>query len=144
MSPGPSSLHITCPSDDFDCSLDDFNCAPGSVAHPLDDFDLDEEVNPKVLTKWDLHAGIKPLEFGDGASDKELEVEDDIPNRAKTKVSNPMVKMMAKLDDNDEWLPWNEQKKQTDRIKGEIIHSSNGIEGTHCLSREKKTPLPWA
>jgi hypothetical protein len=39
------------------------------------------------------------------ASDRELEMEDELPYRGIIKESNPMVNMMADLGNDGKWLP---------------------------------------
>ena len=50
-----------------------------------------------------------------------------------------MIEMIAKLDDNDEWLPWNEQRMKDSKIQGEIIHPCQEIEGTHWCQGKRKS-----
>ena len=101
--------------------------------------DLEIDSDTRVPTKWDPHAGIKPLQGDDGASNGELEVEDNLPYRGVIEVSCPMVKMMATLDDNDEWLPWGEQQKKNTRITGKIIQPGQEIGGTHWYQGKRKS-----
>ena len=73
--PGPSRLHTTHPPDDVNHSEDE-------VTYLLDGVKLvnaGNEVNIEVPIKWNPHVGMKPSQFNDGASDGELELEDDLP-----------------------------------------------------------------
>ena len=85
-----------------------------------------------VPTKWDPHVGMKPSQGDDGTSDGELELEDDLPYGGAIEVSRPMVKMMAALGNNDEWLPWNEPMNLEpinldDKQTSKVIHRSQAI-----------------
>ena len=83
--------------------------------------------------------GMKQLQFDDGASDRELELEDDLPYEGAIEVNQPMMEMIAKLDDDDEWLPWNEQRMKDAKIQGEIICPYQEIEGTHRCQGKRKS-----
>ena len=65
---------------------------------------------------------MKPSWWDDYVSDKELELEGELPHSVETEVNHPMVNMMAALKDDDEWLPWREQMKKDARITGKIVH----------------------
>jgi len=58
---------------------------------------------------WDPHAGIKPLRRHGHALEDEVDLEDDLPYGAATKVNNTMVDLIWELSDedphNDNWLP---------------------------------------
>jgi len=96
-------------------------------------------LDTRVPAKLDPHVGMKPSQGDDGASDGELELEDDLPYGGAIEVSRPMVKMMAALGDNDKWLPWSEQKKKDARITGEIVCPSQEIGGTHWCQGKRKS-----
>jgi len=133
LNPGPLHLHITCPLDDISRLLDEVI----ESVEVIDDLEINSDT--RVPTKWDLHAGMKPLQGDDGTSNGELELEDNLPYGGAIEVSHPMVKMMAALGDNDKWLPWSEQKKKDTRITGEIIHPSQEIGGTHWCQGKRKS-----
>ena len=82
---------------------------------------------------------MKPSQFDDGASDGELKLEDNLPYGGAIEVNRPMMEMIAKLDDNNEWLPWNEQRMKDTKIQGEIIRSCQEIEGTHQCQGKRKS-----
>ena len=75
LNPGPSRLHTTHPPDDV-------NHSENEVTYLLDGVELvnpSNEVDIEVPMKWNLHVGMKPSQFDDGASNGELELEDDLP-----------------------------------------------------------------
>ena len=125
-------LYITCPSDDISRLSDEVF----ERVEVIDDLEID--LDTRVLAKWNPHAGMKPSQGDDGASDKELELEDDLPYGGMIEVSHPMVKMMATLGDDDKWLPWSEQKKKDARITGEIVCPSQEIGGTYWCQGKRK------
>jgi len=93
--PGPSHLHITHPSDDIGRLSDE-------VIESVDVVDdLEINLDTRVPAKWDPHAGMKPSQGDNGASNRELELEDNLPYGGTIEVSRPMVKMMAALGNND-------------------------------------------
>jgi hypothetical protein len=74
---------------------------------------------------WDPHAGLKPSERDNLASDASIEVEDDLPLRGDEEVSAAMVNMMVDLEEHEdgEWLPPRLCKRVKARKKG-IISSA--------------------
>ena len=120
--------------------MDDISCLSDKVIESVEvvnDLEIDSDTG--VPAKWDPHTGMKPLQGDDSASNGELEVEDNLPYRGTIEVSYPIVKMIAALGDNDEWLPWGEQKKKNTRITGEIIHPGQEIGGTHWCQGKRKS-----
>jgi len=87
-----------------------------------DDINTDSESDTGTRELWDPHAGLKPSERDDRASDAEIEIEDDLPPGGDQEVSTAMVNMMIGLEERDdgEWLPPSLRKKIKPRKTGMI------------------------
>jgi len=84
---------------------------------------------------------MKPSQLDDFASDGELELEDKLLFEGAIKEDNPMVKMMANLGDDGEWLPWREQMKKDARIIGKIVHYQARILGLLMNVKGNGSPI---
>jgi len=106
------------------------SCAP-SLSPPHvqlseeDDINTDSESNTGARDLWDPHAGLKPSERDDLASDGSIKVEDDLPPEGDEEVLAAMVNMMVDLEEHEdgEWLPPRLRKRVKARKKG-IISSA--------------------
>jgi hypothetical protein len=84
------------------------------VVNIVDEDDSDDFGDPK---SWDPHAGLKPSEVDNYASDGDLEPEsvDALPYDADNEVNGAMVDMMVDNDEWDtrdlEWLPLSARRK---------------------------------
>jgi len=81
------------------------------------------------------------LWLDDFASDRELELEDKLLFEGTIEEDDPMVKMMANLGDDGEWLPWREQMKKDARIIGKIVHYQARILGLLTNVKGKGSPI---
>jgi len=129
LDPDPSLSDSIRPSGDIDCPQDDVEVAG-----------IDPELDTRDPTLWDPHAGMKPSELDDCASNGELELEDDLPYGGTIEVNDPMLDMMFDLCDDDEWLPLREWIKADARIKGKFACPSQEIKDTHWCQGKRKTP----
>jgi len=91
--------------------------------------------------RWNPHAGMKPLRLDDFVSDGELELEDELLFEGAIEEDDPMVKMMANLGDDGEWLPWREQMKKDARIIGKIVHYQARILGLLTNVKGNGSPI---
>jgi len=129
LDPDPLLSDSIRPSGDIDCPRDDVEVAG-----------VDPELDTGDPTLWDPHAGMKPSELDDCASDGELELEDDLPYGGAIEVNDPMLNMMFNLHDDDKWLPLRERIKADARIKGKFACPSQEIKDTHWCQGKRKTP----
>jgi len=85
---------------------------------------------------------MKPSWLDDFASDRELELEGKDLYGGTIKENNPMVKMMADLGNESEWLPWREQRKMAARITGKVVHCQASILRSLTSIKGKGSPMP--
>ena len=113
------------------------------------DVDLDSESDTGVPGSWDPHAGLKPSEMDDQASDADVKMESELPPGGEEVVNAAMVKLMIDLEGCDEpdeeWLPPREKRKVMARKTGMISFAPRPKDYDDLpVFREKKGPLPWA
>jgi hypothetical protein len=99
--------------------------SPPRVQLSKDGINTDLESDTGMQNLWDPHAGLKPSEKDDCASDADIEMEDDLPPGGDEEVSAAMVNMMIDLEEREdgEWLP-PRLRKQMKARKTDIISSS--------------------
>ena len=89
-----------------------------------DGVDVESESDIGVPSSWDPHAGLKPSEMDDHASDADVEMANELPPGGEEVVNVAMVELMMNLEGCDEgdeeWLPPKEKRKVMARKKGMI------------------------
>jgi len=113
------------------------------------DVDLDSESDTGVPSSWDPHAGLKPSEMDDQASDADVEMESELLPGEEEVVNTAMVKLMINLEGcgkpDEKWLPPREKRKVMARKTGMISFAPRPKDYDDLpVFREKKGPLPWA
>ena len=108
--PDPPHSHITRPSDTADHASDE------------EAVNVDKGLDTGGPNLRNRHTHVKPLQLDGGASDSELELEDDLPYGGAIELNGHMVDMMANLGNygarDNEWLPLKEQRNLAARKKG--------------------------
>jgi hypothetical protein len=84
---------------------------------------VDLESDTSMPSSWNPHAGLKPSEMDNQASNADVKMESELLPGGEEEVNTAMVNLMIDLEGDkrdEEWLPLREKRKLMARKKGMI------------------------